>query len=230
MASLNTAFENLYSAVVAEVRTALQTDGLLTPEVDVVLKGMKPASKNIKKEKPPKRGMNGYNLFMRENRLKVAENNPGLTPQQMTGELAKVWKEVSKEEREQYNIRAKALGASSGSESEQEPKTPVTSPKKVPEKAPDAPKKAPKKAAKKPPPAPPMELVDSEEEVEALPFGKGSESEQEPKIPVSSEKKVPEKVSDAPKKVPKKPPPPAESSDSEEELADIEEASSDIDI
>ena len=195
MASLNTAFENLYSAVVAEVRTALQTDGLLTPEVDVVLKGMKPASKNIKKEKPPKRGMNGYNLFMRENRLKVAENNPGLTPQQMTGELAKVWKEVSKEEREQYNIRAKALGASSGSESEQEHKTPVPSPKKAPEKAPDAATKAPKKA---------------------------------PDAATKAAKKAP----DAPKKAAKKapPPPPVESSDSEEDVDDVEEASSDIDI
>ena len=121
--------------------------------------------------------MNGYNLFMKENRADMAEKKPGLTPQQMTGELAKVWKELEKEAKEDYNTRAKAMSpassdyeSSSDSESSdsekkaKSPKKPKAKAEKKPKAEPKAEKKpkAPKKT--KAPPPPPVEIEDEIEE------------------------------------------------------------------
>ena len=128
MAPINTAFNNLYAALITEVSTALKTESLLTDEIETILENLKTNAKQTKKaakKNAPKRGMNGYNLFMKENRADMAEKKPGLTPQQMTGELAKVWKELEKEKKEDYNARAKAMSpASSDSESSDTEKKP----------------------------------------------------------------------------------------------------------
>jgi hypothetical protein len=171
MAPINTAFNNLYTALIAEVSAALKTENLLTDEIETILENLKTNAKTTKKAaktNAPKRGMNGYNLFMKENRADMAEKKPGLTPQQMTGELAKVWKELEKEAKEDYNTRAKAMSpASSDSESSdsekkaKSPKKPKAEPKAKAEKKAKAEPKA--KAPKKAPPPPPVE---SEEEIE----------------------------------------------------------------
>ena len=171
MAPINTAFNNLYTALIAEVSGALKTENLLTDEIETVLENLKTNAKQTKKaakKNAPKRGMNGYNLFMKENRADMAEKKPGLTPQQMTGELAKVWKELEKEAKEDYNSRAKAMSpASSDSESSDSEKK-AKSPKKAKaEKKPKAESKAEKKPkAPKKTKAPPPPPVESEDEID----------------------------------------------------------------
>ena len=157
MAPINTAFNNLYTALIAEVSTALKTENLLTDEIETILENLKTnaktTTKKAAKKNAPKRGMNGYNLFMKENRADMAEKKPGLTPQQMTGELAKVWKELEKEKKEDYTTRAKAMSPATtpaSSETEEEPTTPKSkAPKKIP-KPPNAPKKPSKKKTPSP--------------------------------------------------------------------------------
>ena len=178
MAPINTAFNNLYTALIAEVSTALKTENLLTDEIETILENLKTnaktTTKKAAKKNAPKRGMNGYNLFMKENRADMAEKKPGLTPQQMTGELAKVWKELENEKKEDYNTRAKAMSpASSDSESSdsessdsekkaKSPKKPKAKAEKKPKAEPKA--KAEKKAPKKAPPHPPVESEDEIDE------------------------------------------------------------------
>ena len=174
MAPINTAFNNLYTALIAEVSTALKTENLLTDEIETVLENLKTNAKQTKKaakKNAPKRGMNGYNLFMKENRADMAEKKPGLTPQQMTGELAKVWKELEKEAKEDYNTRAKAMSpASSDSESSSDSEKKAKSPKKPKAKAEKKPKAEPKAEKKPKAPkktkAPPPPPVESEDEIE----------------------------------------------------------------
>lgn len=184
MAPINTAFNNLYAALITEVSTTLKTENLLTDEIETILENLKTnaktTTKKAAKKNAPKRGMNGYNLFMKENRADMAEKKPGLTPQQMTGELAKVWKELEKEKKEDYNARAKAMSpASSDSESSSDTEKKPKSPKKAKSEAkpkaeakpkseakPKAPKAEKKPKSPKKTKAPPPPPVESEEEIE----------------------------------------------------------------
>jgi len=48
----------------------------------------------------------GYILFSQENRDEVKQSNPSWKPPQVTKELSKAWKELSEEERDEWNERA----------------------------------------------------------------------------------------------------------------------------
>ena len=70
--------------------------------------------KSPKKEKPEKedkpkkkRGMTGYLLFSKENRATVKEELGDVKPTEVVTEVAKRWKALSDEEREEWNTRAK---------------------------------------------------------------------------------------------------------------------------
>ena len=70
--------------------------------------------KSPKKEKPEKeekpkkkRGMTGYLLFSKENRAAVKEELGDVKPTEVVTEVAKRWKALTDEEREEWNTRAK---------------------------------------------------------------------------------------------------------------------------
>ena len=61
-----------------------------------------------KEEKPKKkRGMTGYLLFSKENRAAVKEELGDVKPTEVVTEVAKRWKALTDEEREEWNTRAK---------------------------------------------------------------------------------------------------------------------------
>ncbi len=61
-----------------------------------------------KEEKPKKkRGMTGYLLFSKENRATVKEELGDVKPTEVVTEIAKRWKALADEEREEWNTRAK---------------------------------------------------------------------------------------------------------------------------
>lgn len=61
-----------------------------------------------KEEKPKKkRGMTGYLLFSKENRAAVKEELGEVKPTEVVTEVAKRWKALTDEEREDWNTRAK---------------------------------------------------------------------------------------------------------------------------
>ena len=62
-----------------------------------------------KEEKPKKkRGMTGYLLFSKENRVAVKDELGDVKPTEVVTEVAKRWKAMTDEEREVWNERAKA--------------------------------------------------------------------------------------------------------------------------
>ena len=64
--------------------------------------------KEKKEDKPKKkRGMTGYLLFSKENRATVKEELGDVKPTEVVTEVAKRWKALSDEEREEWNTRAK---------------------------------------------------------------------------------------------------------------------------
>ena len=68
-----------------------------------------PKKEKAEKEDKPKkkRGMTGYLLFSKENRAAVKEELGEVKPTEVVTEVAKRWKAMTDEEREEWNGRAK---------------------------------------------------------------------------------------------------------------------------
>jgi hypothetical protein len=157
---------------IADVIKTLDSKELLTDDIKEVLDTLIGAVKaNKKVKKPPQKRFSGYHLFMKEHRVVIKEQNPGIKPQELTTIVSKAWKDVSEEEKEKLNDRAKKmkeefLASSATDESEVEEEVEVKEkkqkapPKKKAEKKEKAPPK--KKAEKKKPPPPPAESDEEE--------------------------------------------------------------------
>ena len=148
---------------IADVIKTLDSKELLTDDIKEVLDTLIGAVKaNKKVKKPPQKRFSGYHLFMKEHRAVVKEQNPGIKPQELTTIVSKAWKDVSEEEKEKLNERAKKmkeeyLASSASEESEVEEEKKQKAPPKKKEKAPPK-----KKAEKKKKPPPPPEESDEE--------------------------------------------------------------------
>jgi len=156
---------------ISDVIKTLDSKELLTDDIKEVLDTLIGAVKaNKKVKKPPQKRFSGYHLFMKEYRVVIKEQNPGIKPQELTTIVSKAWKDVSEEDKEKLNERAKkmkeeylASSASEESEVEEEKvkeKKQKAPPKKKAEKKEKAPPK--KKAEKKKPPPPPEESDEEE--------------------------------------------------------------------
>jgi len=170
--------KDMQRETIADVIKTLDSKELLTDDIKDVLDTLIGAVKaNKKVKKPPQKRFSGYHLFMKEHRVVIKEQNPGIKPQELTTIVSKAWKDVAEEEKEKLNDRAKkmkeeflATSASATDESEVDEEE-VNEKKKAPpkKKATEKKKKAPpkKKATekKKKAPPPPPEESDEEEAV-----------------------------------------------------------------
>jgi len=159
---------------IADVIKTLDSKELLTDDIKEVLDTLIGAVKaNKKVKKPPQKRFSGYHLFMKEHRVVIKEQNPGIKPQELTTIVSKAWKDVAEEEKEKLNDRAKkmkeeflATSTSTTDESEVEEDEVNEKKKKAPpkKKATEKKEKAPKKKAteKKKPPPPPEESDEEE--------------------------------------------------------------------
>jgi hypothetical protein len=153
---------------IADVIKTLDSKELLTDDIKEVLDTLIGAVKaNKKVKKPPQKRFSGYHLFMKEHRVVIKEQNPGIKPQELTTIVSKAWKDVSEEEKEKLNERAKkmkeeylASSATDESEVEEEKEVKEKKQKAPPKKKETAPPK--KKAEKKKPPPPPEESDEEE--------------------------------------------------------------------
>ena len=147
-----------------EVKKALVKENLLTEEIETVLNnltaGVKANKKVVKKQKMPR--FSGYHLFMKEHRITVKEEQPDISPQQLTSIVSKAWKTIGEDKQQEFNDRAlkmkeeylssnveKSDDSSSDDNTEEKPKKAEKKPKKA-EKKPKKAEKKPKKAEKKP--------------------------------------------------------------------------------
>lgn len=102
----------MYIAVIEEISSSLKKRGVLTTKVNDVLNEMiETAKKNTSPSdtKKKKRPITGYNLFVREERIKVHEAQPELSSQQITGVVSKQWSKLEQHVRDEYISRAKKL-------------------------------------------------------------------------------------------------------------------------
>ena len=85
-----------------------QTDRVLEllEEKEAKAKGEK-KPKAEKPEKPKRRGTTGYILYSKTNRAEVKAEMEGAKPTEVVTALAKMWKELSEPERQEWNARAK---------------------------------------------------------------------------------------------------------------------------
>ena len=124
---------------------------------------------NKKMKTVSKRRFSGYHECMQAMRLKLKEEQPNLTPQEVTKQVSKVWGTLSDNEKEKYNVIAankkeEYYKHNSDSDKEQEV---VEKPKKIKDKKPkkknevneDKPKKTNKKKVDT---KPPSEISDSD--------------------------------------------------------------------
>ena len=155
---------------IADVIKTLDSKELLTDDIKEVLDTLIGAVKaNKKVKKPPQKRFSGYHLFMKEHRVVIKEQNPGIKPQELTTIVSKAWKDVSEEEKEKLNERAKKMkeeyiASSATDESEVEEEVKEKKEKAPPKKKAEKKEKAPpkKKAEKKKPPPPPEESDEEE--------------------------------------------------------------------
>ena len=94
--------------ILSEVMNSLDTKELLTDDIKDVLTEMissvKTNKKVAKKEKTPR--FSGYHLFMKEHRVVVKTEQPDIKPQDLTSVVAKAWKDVPEEQKQEFNARA----------------------------------------------------------------------------------------------------------------------------
>lgn len=194
-----------------QVMKTLETKELLTDEIKDVLTEMlasvKTNKKVVKKEKKPR--FSGYHLFMKEHRVVVKKDQPGIKPQDLTTIVSKAWKDIPEDEKAEFNARALKMKE----EYMQSSDTKSDNNKSSSDEAESSNKKKPAKKEKKKP----------AEKKQKKPVAKKTEKKEK------KEKKPAEKKTKKTKK-PVSPPSSDDESDDNEVNIHIEDAESDIDI
>jgi high mobility group protein B2 len=108
MTSMMNCVNDMRRDILSEVMNSLDTKELLTDDIKDVLTEMissvKTNKKVAKKEKTPR--FSGYHLFMKEHRVVVKTEQPDIKPQDLTSVVAKAWKDVPEEQKQEFNARA----------------------------------------------------------------------------------------------------------------------------
>ena len=182
-------FENcvndLKREIIDEVRAKMEDRDLTNVKIqellDEMLSSVNQNKKLPKRKSEKKPRISGYHLFMKEERIKVKQEQPDIRPQELTSVVAKSWKALSDGDKETYNERAKVLKeehmASEASEASK-PASEASNEKKKPAKKPAAKKKAneaskpvkkpAKKPVKKPSPPPPPSDDEEDEDIPSI--------------------------------------------------------------
>ena len=108
MTSMVNCMNDVQRDTLSEVKNVLESKDLLTDEISDVLIEMlasiKTNKKVVKKEKKPR--FSGYHLFMKEHRVVVKEDQPGIKPQELTTIVSKAWKDIPEDDKAEFNARA----------------------------------------------------------------------------------------------------------------------------
>lgn len=109
MNSMMNMLNDMRRDILSEAMHRLESDDLLTNEVKTVLTNMMSSprvkkDRKVSKKKTPR--FSGYHIFMKEHRVMVKNENPGIKPQRLTTIVAKAWKHVSEDEKRKLNERA----------------------------------------------------------------------------------------------------------------------------
>ena len=98
----------IVAARIQQLETQMERMLELVEEKEVKRKAAKkPKAEKPKAEKAKRRGMTGYILYSKTNRAEVKAEMEGAKPTEVVTALAKMWKELSEPERQEWNARAK---------------------------------------------------------------------------------------------------------------------------
>ena len=101
-----------YNVVLEDIADHFKKSAVMTPELQAVCDRLKkPASggpTNSKETKKPRKSpkLTGYNVYMREHRDQVRQDNPTLNSQQIVTLMASGWKKHTDEFKHAFNERA----------------------------------------------------------------------------------------------------------------------------
>ena len=95
-------FYDMRRDVLSEVIGTLKNKNLFTKEIEDALTEISVSKKTVNK----KPRFSGYHLFMKEHRVVVKNEQPGIKPQQLTTIVAKAWKHIPEDEKRELNDRA----------------------------------------------------------------------------------------------------------------------------
>lgn len=104
-----------YNVVLEDIAEHFKKSAVMTPELQTVCDRLKkPASgeaTNAKETKKPRKSpkLTGYNVYMREHRDQVRQDNPTLNSQQIVTLMASGWKKHTDEFKNAFNERAVEL-------------------------------------------------------------------------------------------------------------------------
>ena len=98
----------IVAARIQQLETQIERALELMEDKEVKPKGAKkPKAEKPKAEKAKRRGMTGYILYSKTNRAEVKAEMEEAKPTEVVSELAKRWKALTEEEREEWNAQAK---------------------------------------------------------------------------------------------------------------------------
>ena len=130
---INDIRRDIINEVLVELGKVEEEDAWVVEDLKTKLLGMisviKP-NKKITKAKKPR--FSGYHIYMREHRIVAKEENPGLSPQEMTSLVAKSWKEVPEDTKQGYKDRAAKMKEESESDVSSDDSSDEAKPVKVP--------------------------------------------------------------------------------------------------
>jgi outer membrane biosynthesis protein TonB len=211
MSTIVNCANDLKREVLQDIINVLETKGLLTDDIKTEIMEMLgniKVNKKVKKESKPR--FSGYHLFMKEHRVVVKEENPGIKPQELTTIVSRAWKHISEEDKENFNSRSRKMKEEYESSSSSETEAKPTEKKEKKEPAEKKEKKEKKEPAEK--------------------KEKKEKKEKEKKEPVEKKEKKEKKENKEKKDEEKKAPtPPSSESDDDADIT-IENADSDIEI
>jgi len=149
--------------------------------------------KKGKKKSKAKRAPSGYIIFCQDKREEIKSENPEMKTTEITKELGRQWKELSQEEKDEYNQRSKDMNAELKAQSEDEEEKPKK--QKGKKKAEEEPEVEEEEAEEEP-------EVEEEEEAEEEPEVEEEEAEEEPeeKKPKKQTKSKQSKKDEKPKR------------------------------
>ena len=158
--------------------------------------------KKDKKKSKAKRAPSGYIIFCGDKREEVKTENPEMKATEITKELGRQWRELSQEEKDEYNQRSKDMNAElkgqSEDENEEKPKKQRKGKKKVEEEDEEEKPKKQRRGKKQ------VEEVEEEVEEEAEEVEEEEPEEVEEEEPEEEVEEEPEEVEEVEEVKPKK--------------------------
>jgi hypothetical protein len=110
MSTIENCVNEIQRETFQELMVNLKTKELMTDAINTEITDMLNNIKtNNKVKKLSKPRFSGYHLFMKDHRIVIKEQNPDIKPQELTTIVSRAWKDISDEDKSNFNLRAKQM-------------------------------------------------------------------------------------------------------------------------